>query len=476
MRKIINALVWLVALCICGAMIWLSHEAGKVPFIYNAAFLCVMLLAVVISAFMNFSRLSAVTGDLSTAAAALKQYPEDRDPSLIPSERDLFETDFLRARYGEFLRYRADSGGNGEISDYINEEVIRMHAGAGVMEIIPDILTGLGILGTFVGLVWGLRGFDPGTYETMAESIPSLIDGIKVAFITSIMGLSLSMAYSFDQKRAEDGALSALEDFYDGFEYFIAPEKAVTKEEVHYRVMEENTRRIMEAADRAPEETADRLSKSLSPVTGSLLETMERFVNLVTLNQQDLLENVAVSVTGAMTESFSTEFNRLGNTLDRMNEVQEDGIKKIGDAYTEYEKSLEQSTGKVLRITEEEDARRMELNAQFRQQQKSLAKLVESISAVTDRLAEASYEDLNIRLAMEGQIGENQKISEQMRESVTLMHRETLAAVKALEDVKVPKAKVQMEGVEDLKKSMDALAGAVSENTRELQQRKGKTK
>ena len=45
---------------------------------------------------------------------------------------------------------------------------------------VPDIFTSLGILGTFLGLVWGLRDFQPTDYSAMTSSVEALVEGIKV--------------------------------------------------------------------------------------------------------------------------------------------------------------------------------------------------------------------------------------------------------------------------------------------------------
>jgi len=51
---------------------------------------------------------------------------------------------------------------------------------------VPSVLTSLGIFGTFVGIAWGLSGFDANDIE---GSIPTLLDGLKTAFWSSIAGL-----------------------------------------------------------------------------------------------------------------------------------------------------------------------------------------------------------------------------------------------------------------------------------------------
>lgn len=47
--------------------------------------------------------------------------------------------------------------GIGDVEDYINEDEIDLHVHKKILEMAPDIFTSLGILGTFIGLVWGLR-------------------------------------------------------------------------------------------------------------------------------------------------------------------------------------------------------------------------------------------------------------------------------------------------------------------------------
>jgi len=56
----------------------------------------------------------------------------------------------------------------------------------------PNLLTSLGILGTFVGIVVGLSGFDPNDID---HSIPVLLEGLKTAFITSLAGMGSSILF-----------------------------------------------------------------------------------------------------------------------------------------------------------------------------------------------------------------------------------------------------------------------------------------
>ena len=58
----------------------------------------------------------------------------------------------------------------------------------------PTLMTSLGILGTFIGIVIGLLGFDTTNID---GSIPALLEGLKTAFITSIFGLVGAISFNF---------------------------------------------------------------------------------------------------------------------------------------------------------------------------------------------------------------------------------------------------------------------------------------
>jgi len=58
----------------------------------------------------------------------------------------------------------------------------------------PSILTSLGIFGTFLGVAFGLMGFDTNSIQA---SVPALIEGLKTAFWTSIAGLFGALTIKF---------------------------------------------------------------------------------------------------------------------------------------------------------------------------------------------------------------------------------------------------------------------------------------
>lgn len=61
-----------------------------------------------------------------------------------------------------------------------------------LVDLAPTTLTTLGILGTFTGIFVGLLDFD---IQRITASVPKLLEGLKVAFGTSILGLASALVF-----------------------------------------------------------------------------------------------------------------------------------------------------------------------------------------------------------------------------------------------------------------------------------------
>lgn len=62
---------------------------------------------------------------------------------------------------------------------------------------LPGVLTGLGIIGTFAGLLNGLHGFKPTPIEQAINGLGPLLDGVQHAFIASGVAIACAMAVVF---------------------------------------------------------------------------------------------------------------------------------------------------------------------------------------------------------------------------------------------------------------------------------------
>ena len=64
-----------------------------------------------------------------------------------------------------------------------------------IIESIPNVFVTLGLFGTFTGIAYGLMEFDTSP-DKIKESIKILLDGLKLAMLTSITGILLSLIFS----------------------------------------------------------------------------------------------------------------------------------------------------------------------------------------------------------------------------------------------------------------------------------------
>lgn len=110
-----------------------------------------------------------------------------------------------------------------DIEDYFNEEMLALRSWRGVVIQIAGILTALGILGTFIGLVTGISSVSFGTAEATIESIETLLRGIATAFYTSIVGVILSIIFNIVYRVTWNLSLRQLQVFVEEFHKQIQP-------------------------------------------------------------------------------------------------------------------------------------------------------------------------------------------------------------------------------------------------------------
>ncbi len=116
---------------------------------------------------------------------------------------------------------------------------------AGTHTDLKSVIVSIGVLGTFVGIVLGLWDFDTANID---ESVPKLLEGLKLAFATSIAGMFISIALTSMQKNKIVGGndelsilgeinnkLSKLEDIskgFDGLRLEMRDEQKQTREKI----------------------------------------------------------------------------------------------------------------------------------------------------------------------------------------------------------------------------------------------------
>lgn len=185
-------------------------------------------------------------------------------------EPDLFRNKILNQRFNEYrierkrLNMLSEHGVKCEIEDYINEYMVDMQIQKGLVGIIPGVMTGLGILGTFIGLAFGLQNFDTGSAESITNSIAPLMDGIKIAFHTSIYGMVFSLVYNFVYKKNLENAYRAVDQFLESYHKYVLPKTENDDLSVMLAVQEKQIKQMEQMLDSFGDQLAVKIVEAMN--------------------------------------------------------------------------------------------------------------------------------------------------------------------------------------------------------------------
>ena len=198
----------------------------------NGIFLAIIGVLFVISA-AGFLQLNRLTDDLQRVSGALQtEYKAAGNKNIwasLQDKKDVFEDENLRTAFAKY-RMRVRSGRVGkkyvntcDIEDYVNEELLDKVGCSYFNSGISGTMTGLGILGTFIGLSLGLGSFSGDDIYTISDNVGPLLSGMKVAFHTSVYGIIFSLIFNFVYRSIMSDAYGKLNSFLDVFRQCAMP-------------------------------------------------------------------------------------------------------------------------------------------------------------------------------------------------------------------------------------------------------------
>ena len=233
------------------------------------------------------------------------------------------------------------------------------------LEYAPTLLTTLGILGTFMGVVIGLLHFDTNNID---KSIPALLDGLKTAFITSIAGMVAAIVFN-----AADAFW-----FADKRELAMEPtDKDITPNDIHAALTEQSEllgkialgltgseegslvgqlkllRSEVSDFSRAQRDNQQAFSERL---WGALDRFAEMMAKGATEQIIDALRQVIIDFNNNLTEQFGENFKALDASVKKLVEWQQaykEQVEVMGDQYKQSVDSLMETRHAVAGIWDE---------------------------------------------------------------------------------------------------------------------------
>jgi len=173
----------------------------------------------------------------------------------VPVGADSFEKDLKRV---------------GEASEVFNERTLAHGLiGNRLFMAMPGILTGLGVLGTFLGLQFGIGSLelDGDALEDLDKSIKPLIKGSSIAFSTSVWGVGCSIVFAIIEKLIEGGArrpIRTLQRRLNGLVPRYCPEEGLLEIERHGAESEKILKGLAAAIGEHMQQAIARVGTSIS--------------------------------------------------------------------------------------------------------------------------------------------------------------------------------------------------------------------
>lgn len=312
----------------------------------------------------------------------------------------------------------------------------------------PTLLTSLGILGTFVGIVVGLMGFE---VDNIDESIPKLLEGLKTAFITSLGGMALAMVF----KLTDSSGLLTRKRSREA-ESAVGPEQ-IWKE---LRSISEGTARLSQAI------AGDEDSTLLTQIRMLRADANDHAKQMAGLTEaQNLIAEWHQQNAQTQSEKFDAFEARLWQALDNFadllaNSATEAVIEALKQVITEFNNNLVEQFGDNFKELNAACLKLVQWQDEYREQLADMNEKyglgVQAIAETKSAIQQISEESKAIPMAM-GELKSVLKIAE---DSLQELERH-LEAFKDMRDRAV-------EAVPEIKKQMDAMAEDVVAAARQV--------
>ena len=370
------------------------------------AFLAVSVLLLVRQLGPLWFKLRQVTGDLESLdgeegfARGFEGYDRKVKEAFGLAWTEFVETLILPAKSEDPIRNTS------EVSRYLNDATIVFpRISSGFFQAVPNLLTGFGILGTFLGLAAGVGAAKSGLSSEDARHITGalqqLLGGASLAFWTSIVGIGCSIFFVFVERFASRRLHIALDKWVGAIESRV---ERVTSEGVALDHLDQARRTTTQlerfntdlifALEQALEE---KIAGRLSPQLEQLLQAVERLREDRATDSGQMIEQALVRFTDALQERAGSQFEDMAATVDDLNRTLKESAGALAETQQTVQtamdsgasamtQTLRQSLDEVTRSLA--DASEQLANQLTASGKEAAAELQSTVSSATQKLAE----------------------------------------------------------------------------------------
>lgn len=303
------------------------------------------------------------------------------------------------------------------VEDYINDDTVTHGPGnATLAELIPNLLTSLGILGTFMGLSRGLSSLNFADSAELISGIPDLLSGMRFAFGTSVAGISCSIIFNMLNRISQGSSYRAIDDFVTSFTQ-LAMSRPLDNDVQLICQNQDRNFMLQGINDTLVDRVAENIGRSVSRALNPVSESMDHFIVAATRNQIDGVNRIVVRFLDEMDRSMGNRFSALSAAMDQLTQNQIAAAHKTGESTAaageiiRNARSLQEMTNHILdkfdaymssidtvrERDENYEKRTADLLNRMQQENKDLAAL---ISDLGNKFSSLSAEELPDQVAL----------------------------------------------------------------------------
>lgn len=271
---------------------------------------------------------------------------------------------------------------------------------------LPGILTGIGIIGTFYGILHGLIGFEISADSTVVvKSLQKLLEGVSEAFLVSLCAISCAMLITFIEKIYIASLSQEVEKIYQTIDGFF---EAGAGEEYLARLVKSSEGSFSQLAI-LKDSLVNELSQILSDLTDRQINASNQANTSIGKNIEDIITNGVTTPVNNLTTNLTNFTQNAGDTSQKM----------LIEVLTHFSQQMKELFGDQISGINELQQQTIDVMT------KAVSKLEEMVTNVqnagtqgTDSMAE------KLREAMEAAEARQQVMNQKMAEFIEQINKE----------------------------------------------------
>lgn len=361
------------------------------------------------------------------------------------------------------------------------QTVVETPLGTEFYKHLPGILTGIGIVGTFFGLMLGLQHFDPSTPEQVSSSVDQLLKDVLFAFLGSFFSIFASIGVTLTEKWRLGRCYKHLETLTEnidglfdsgvGEEYLAELVKSSNESSIQTRQLKDSLvtdlremlQNLVDTQVRESLKLADSLSASYrdsgqvlaeqigGAIESSLKAPLEQIAGAVQSASgeqsgqvQNLLTDVLTAFMSKLESTFGQQFNglhqMLGQSVTAMQSMQQGFNTLVEDMRLAGESSSQNSAKMIAQLLADMQAGQNSMQAGMNEMlanlQTSIARIGSEGEGAGERMAkqlEKLFVDSEAR--QQAMAANLQAFVDSMQQSMGQGQQETMAKIASSVDV-----------------------------------------